>query len=150
MPTTMNTPHNHQSIASLLHKAGSKNTGPRFEVLEVLMHASKPLSIKEIHKKVEKRGVDPVTVYRIVKAFAGKGILRQIDFGHDQAYFEIVDEKNDHHHIICTVCGKVADFTGCDADKLIATALKQTKDFSNIDRHSFELYGVCDTCKKHA
>jgi len=142
--------HNHEPIESLLKKAGSKNTGPRFLVLEVLAHATKPLSTKEIHKKVEKQGIDPVTVYRIIKAFVEKGIVRQIDFGHDQAYFEIVDEKNDHHHIICTKCHKVVDFTGCDADKLIAAALKQTKEFSRIDRHSFELYGICKSCQKHA
>lgn len=142
--------HNHESIASLLKKAGSKNTGPRSFILEVLVHAKKPLSIKEVHAKLIKKEVDHATVFRVLKAFTKKGIVRQIDFGHDQSYFEIADEQNDHHHIICTSCHKVADFTGCDADKLITSALKQTKEFSKINSHSFELYGLCKSCQKHA
>lgn len=140
--------HNHEPIESLLARAGSKKTGPRADILEVLAHASKPLSTKELFAKVTKKGIDQVTVYRVLKAFTEKGIVRQVDFGHDQAYFEIADEKNDHHHIICTNCHKVSDFVGCDAENLIKSALKQTKEFSKVVRHSFELYGLCKNCAK--
>lgn len=142
----MSKAHNHENIEALLKRVGSKVTGQRFEILEVLAHASKPLSSKEVHAKVATKGIDQVTVYRVLKAFTEKGIIRQVDFGHDQAYFEIMDEKHDHHHIICTQCHKVADFVGCDAAGLIKTALKQTKDFAQVTRHSFELYGLCKNC----
>lgn len=140
--------HNHEPIESLLKRAGSRNTGPRALVLEVLAHAPKPLSTRELFAKVSKQGIDQVTVYRILKAFTEKGIVRQIDFGHDQAYFEIADDKHDHHHIICTSCHKVADFVGCDAEPLIKSALKQSREFSKVIRHSFELYGLCKKCAK--
>lgn len=142
------TAHNHEPIESLLAKAGSKKTGPRAKILEVLAHASKPLATKEVYAKVSKKGIDQVTVYRVLKAFSEKGIIRQVDFGHDQSYFEIADDAHDHHHIICTKCHKIADFVGCDAQSLITSALKQSKDFAHITRHSFELYGLCKNCAR--
>ena len=113
-----------------------------------MAHAPKPLSIKDVHAKVSKKGIDHTTVYRVLKAFTEKNIIRQIDFGHDQSYFELADPSNDHHHLICLKCHKVSDFTGCDAEHLIKSALKQSKDFARVDRHSFELYGLCKSCAK--
>jgi Fe2+ or Zn2+ uptake regulation protein len=144
-----NITHNHESIDSILIKAGSKKTGPRFEILEVLAHSKKPISIKEIHQKVSKKGVDLATIFRVVKSFSKKNVIRQIDFGHDKSYFELNDSKNDHHHIICTNCHKVADFVGCEAESLMKIALRQNKDFARVDRHSFEFYGLCQSCVKH-
>ena len=142
--------HSHVSTEILLTKAGSKKTSSRHEVLEILFHATKPLSIKEIFSKIQDKKTDQVTVYRIVKSFTEKDVLRQIDLGHDQAYFEIADDENDHHHIICMRCHTIADFTGCDANILIAKALKQVKTFTKVTRHSFELFGLCTKCSKKA
>lgn len=137
----------HESVEDILLQIGSKNTPNRRAVLDVFFHETKPLSIKDIQKKIkDKITLDQVTLYRIITFFIEKGIIKQIDFGHGQAYYEIIDHKNDHHHIICTSCHKVVDFVGCDSAAIIEKVMKQTKDFATISHHSFELFGLCISC----
>jgi len=132
-------------IQILLDKAGLKKTEARVSLLELLSKTKKPLSVKAI---VIKLGQDKVTVYRMLEAMTKKGITRRVDTGEREAQYEMTDSHEDHHHIICLNCKKVADFTGCDADDLITKALKQVKDFDEITHHSFDLFGICNSCSK--
>lgn len=138
--------HDHEPVEAVLSRLGSKNTPNRRAVLELLFHAARPLSIRELKKQL--KGVDQVTIYRIIKTFVDGGIVKQVFLGRDEDSFEFVDEKNDHHHIICTSCKKVSDFIGCQAEDLIRQALKQNKEFAHVSYHSFELFGVCRSCER--
>lgn len=129
----------------LLDGAGLKKTNARIALLNLFLKNNKPLSVKEILSKVSG---DKVTTYRILEAMTKKGLIRRVDTGERNARYEIIDHKDDHHHVICLVCKKVSDFTGCDADSLIDRALKQVKDFKQITHHSFDLYGICNSCSK--
>jgi Fe2+ or Zn2+ uptake regulation protein len=131
--------------ASLLGKAGLKKTDARLLLLDVLSKNKKPLSVKEI---VSKTQGDKVTIYRMLEAMTKKGLVRIVGTGEREAQYEIIDHHDDHHHIICLDCKKVSDFTGCDADILINKALKQVKDFRQITHHSFDLFGICNSCSK--
>lgn len=131
--------------ASLLDKAGLKKTDSRIALLDLLSKTKKPLSVKEI---VLKLSGDKVTIYRMLEAMTKKGLIRRVDTGEREAQYEIIDHHDDHHHVICLVCKKISDFTGCDAESLITRALKQVKDFKLITHHSFDLFGVCNTCSK--
>jgi Fe2+ or Zn2+ uptake regulation protein len=136
----------HELAEDVLLALGSKNTPNRRAILEVLFHAQKPLSAKEIKKNT--KNIDQVTIYRVIKAFVDAGIVRQVFLGTDEAFFEFVDEQHDHHHLVCTSCNKVSDFVGCQAEDLIRQALKQTKDFAQVTSHSFELFGLCRACNE--
>ncbi len=130
---------------TLLDKAGLKKTDSRIALLDLLSKNKKPFSVKDI---VSKLSGDKVTIYRILETMTKKGLIRRVDTGKREAEYETVDHYNDHHHIICLDCKKVTDFTGCDADSLITKALKQVKDFKQITHHSFDLFGICNTCIK--
>ncbi len=129
----------------LLDKVGLKKTDSRIALLNLLSKNKKPLSVKSI---VSKLSGDKVTIYRMLEAMNKKGLIRRVDTGEREAQYEIIDNNHDHHHIICLDCKKVSDFTGCDADILINKALKQVKDFKKITHHSFDLFGICNTCSK--
>jgi len=131
---------------TLLKKAGLKKTDARVALLDLLASASKPLSAKALSAKLAKKAVDRVTVYRMLEALSEKGIVRHVEIGSREAHYELTDTRADHHHVICLECKKIADFTGCDADHLIAKALKQVKDFKSVSHHSFDLFGVCTSC----
>jgi Fe2+ or Zn2+ uptake regulation protein len=130
---------------TLLDKAGLKKTDSRIALLDLLSKNKKPLSVKDI---VSKLSGDKVTMYRMLEAMTKKGLIRRVDTGEREAQYEIIDHHDDHHHVICLDCKKVSDFTGCDADSLITKALKQVKDFKSITHHSFDLFGICNTCAK--
>lgn len=132
----------------LLDKAGLKKTNPRTALLNLLEQNKKPLSVKDISQKLSRKGVDKVTVYRMLETMAKKGLIRRVDVGSREVKYEIVDAHHDHHHIVCLECKKVSDFTGCNADLLITKALKQVKNFKSISHHSFDLFGLCNNCAK--
>lgn len=130
----------------ILNKADLRATDERLAVLKILSALKKPATLKEINKKI--KGIHEVTLYRILASFKEVGLVRQVYFGDVVPYFEILDHKHDHHHIVCTKCKKVSDFVGCQVDSLIKKALNQTKDFNKVTAHSFELFGLCNTCTK--
>ena len=137
-----------RTIESILETSGLKKTDARIALLELLIRNKKPLSVKEITVKLSNKGVDRVTVYRMLETMHKKGIIRRVETGEREAQYEIIDTHGDHHHVICLDCKKVSDFTGCDADKLIAKALSQVKDFKSISHHSFDLFGLCNACAR--
>jgi Fe2+ or Zn2+ uptake regulation protein len=132
----------------LLDKVNMKKTNARVALLDLLSATKKPLSTKAIALKLAPNDIDRVTVYRMLEACAEKGIIRKVETGSREAQYEIIDIYDDHHHVICLDCKKVSDFTGCESDKLIIKALKQVKDFKSISHHSFDLYGVCNSCAR--
>lgn len=129
-----------------LKKAGIRLTVPRIRIFSVLQKASYPMSIEDVKKHKDAKEIDTVTVYRTLEAFKRNGLVVQIDFRLGRALYEFVEEKRDHHHIVCTSCSKVEDFTGCEYQPLAKHALKQSKDFARITSHSLEFFGLCTPC----
>lgn len=135
-------------LNATIRKAGFRATKTRKFVLSLLQEAKYPLSIKDIVEKIGKQNINQVTAYRIINAFKTAGLVKEIDFRHGYAYYEINDhDKNHHHHhIVCVNCEKVEDFTGCNFESLEDKILKQTKEFRHITNHSLEFFGLCHAC----
>jgi Fe2+ or Zn2+ uptake regulation protein len=130
----------------LLDKVGLKKTDSRITLLDILSKNKKPLSAKEITSKLSS---DKVTTYRMLEAMNQKGLIRRVDTGEREARYEINSNNDDHHHLICIECKKIEDFTGCDSAHLIDKALKKSKNFKSVTYHSFDLFGVCNSCIKN-
>ncbi|MEK7122314.1 MAG: Fur family transcriptional regulator [Patescibacteria group bacterium] len=134
--------------SALLRERGLKSTPARTGILDVLNRVQKPLTVEQIGEKLKKLSLDTVTLYRAVKQLTDAGLLRHVDFHHGHAHYELKDVKSDHHHIVCTECHTVEDFTGCDFSDLAKHALAQTKSFRTVVEHSVELFGICKKCEK--
>lgn len=133
---------------SIFEKTGLKKTANREALLKVLENANRPLSPQDIFEKVKSKGIDRVTVYRTIEAFIKSGLVKRVATGEREAVYELNKPHDDHHHVICLSCKKVEDFTGCDADTLVAKALKQVKNFKTVSHHSFDIYGLCTSCSR--
>lgn len=127
-----------------LRKAGYKATPQRLFLLRLLSMAKRPLSPQDIISKMKKEA-DPVTVYRILKDLKSAGFVRQIDFQHSHAHYELSDAE-DHHHLICSKCGTSEDIEGCDVEDMGKSILRKSKHFGIIQRHSLEFFGICRNC----
>lgn len=137
-----------EKYKNILKNSNIKATSQRLELLALLGKSSKPVTLKDLMKKIKFSGAHEVTLYRILAMFKDANLVKQIDLQDSVPYFEIVDAKHDHHHIVCTMCKKINDFVGCGSDNLIKKALQQTKDFKSVTTHSFELFGLCKECSK--
>lgn len=130
---------------SLLKNAGFKITDTRRLVLEVFCSTHEPLSIQGVLKKTKRGSINQATAYRIVEAFVAAQILRRVDLQHEHAHYELADE-DDHHHIICTSCGKVEDVHVHGDEAFKTDLLRKSKEFATITTHALEFYGMCKAC----
>ena len=88
---------------------------------------------------------DQATVYRTMTVLKESGLIRQIDFQHGHAHFELTS-LGDHHHVVCVQCDAVADVYSCDLRTMTQQALSQSG-FAEIKDHTLEFFGVCRNCQ---
>lgn len=131
--------------ADMLRKAGFKATQSKVQLLAILAKSKKPLSVEGIRSEFENSSPDLATIYRSIKEFLAAGLIKQINFQHGHGHYEFAGLE-DHHHFICSQCGKVEDIDNCDLDLIIKKAIKNSKNFGQVTGHSFELFGLCRKC----
>lgn len=129
-----------------LKKTGYKLTAPRKEVLRTLSHHV-PQSAQEVSTILKQKGfnIDLVTVYRTLELFQTIGIANKIQFEDKTARYELVSDKNHHHHLVCVKCQRIAKFKA-DETALFNKIHKSTN-FQAM-RHSLEFFGLCGRCQK--
>jgi Fur family ferric uptake transcriptional regulator len=59
-------------------------------------------------------------------------------------------EPTHHHHLICTNCGRIIDYTDFvdeELELLKKTEKELTKKYNfEINNHTIQFYGLCDEC----
>ena len=137
--------------------AGFRITVPREAILDALSRTQKHLSAEDVYMAVHKvyPAVGLTTVYRTLELLVHMGIIFKFDFGDRRARYELtVGPKGSrhHHHLVCTRCGRVIDYTEFIDDEV--ELLQQTeKGLSKkynfaITNHVIQFYGLCSQCRK--
>lgn len=129
-----------------LQAKGLKITPQRQEILKVFLESDdNHLSAEEVHGKITQKfpSMSLDTVYRTLGLFQGLGILTELNFGDRKSLFEI-DRSNHHHHLICTKCGLSQEIDFCPLEHLDGKRIANFK----IQKHSFEIFGICANCKE--
>lgn len=131
---------------SVLREKGLKVTPSRLAILSVFSNDCKPINAERIFGKLKKKEINIVTIYRTLSSLEKANILKRVDLHKDSAYYELADHH--HHHIVCTDCGAVEGFEGCDIKSLSKNILSKSSRFTAISSHSLEFFGVCKFCAK--
>jgi Fe2+ or Zn2+ uptake regulation protein len=131
-------------MEEILKKTGLKVTPARLLILETFSGKCEPLSAEDVSKKLKKKDIDLVTIYRTLASFEEVGILRKVDLHKESQYYELGEHH--HHHIICNKCGFVEELEGCDIEKLASKLVSKSSNFKVIKDHSLEFFGVCNKC----
>ncbi len=127
-----------------LHDLGQRVTPARLAVLSVLEKEKRPLSVEKIILAIGEKDIDYVTAYRTITMLKKAGLVRQIDFHHNHAHYELAS-LGDHHHVVCTKCSKVVDVSDCNLKSMMQNALQESE-FAEISQHSLEFFGICKEC----
>jgi Fur family ferric uptake transcriptional regulator len=135
---------------------GYRLTIPRGAVLEVLSRTSEHLSAEDIYRVILKGypGIGLTTVYRTLELLVQLGLVLKFDFGDGRARYELAEGpkgERHHHHLVCTSCGRVIDYTDfIDEEKELLgqteKGLSQKFNFT-ITNHLIQFYGLCDGCR---
>ncbi|MBK5228324.1 MAG: transcriptional repressor [Actinobacteria bacterium] len=144
MPTGTVTPAHVGDIVRL-KDAGLRVTAPRLAVLEALRALDHP-SVDAVTEAVRERlgAVSTQAVYDILGAFTAAGFVRRIEPAGSPALFEGRVDDN-HHHLICRVCGSVAD-VDCATGHAPCLTPSERAGFL-VDEAEVIYWGVCPSCQ---
>lgn len=133
------------NYAKILKEAKLKITPARLKILGFFKNNCQPLNVETILKKIKKKDkIDAVTVYRTISTLTGANILKVVDLRKNSEYYELAFHH--HHHFVCTKCGYIETISDCNIGSLLKKIVSESKKFSTVDSHSFELFGLCQNC----
>ncbi len=132
----------------VLRQKGLKITGMRLAVLTLMESAHRPLDIPELLTLLsQKEPADKVTLYRTITTLEKTGLVKRVMLKKRQAYYELNEPHEHHHHLTCQQCGIMVDVPGCQVVIKQKTLLHGTG-FRQITDHSLEFTGICINCAK--
>lgn len=136
---------------------GYRMTLGREAILEVLSQADEHLSAEDIYMRVHKiyPNIGLTSIYRTLDILDSIGLVNKFDFGHGRARYELAESssgKRHHHHLVCTGCGRIIDYTDF-IDEEFALLKKTEEGLSRkyhfaITNHLIQFYGLCQDCNE--
>jgi len=136
-----------KEILSALKQHHYKLTPQRRAVLKALSSSKEQLTPADIYEKArwECPSIGLVTIYRLLQILTELGFICEVHSSDNCRHYLIRRLSAHHHHLICTGCGKVIDFTACDLTKLEDRLSQETR--FEIEGHLLEFYGRCHHCQ---
>lgn len=135
-------------VAQLLSEADQRYTRGRRRLVAVLQTGGGPLTITQILEADS--SLAQSSVYRNLTILEEVGAVTRIVTRDDFARYELAEHLTEHHHhLICSSCGDVADFSLDNrAESSLDRALRRAADEAgfNIDTHRLDLLGTCASC----
>jgi Fe2+ or Zn2+ uptake regulation protein len=137
-------------ILARLKKHGYKATPQRLALLRAITGSREHLTPVAIYNKArqEQPGIGLVTVYRTLNILAHLGLICEVKSAGENTRSYVASPLEHHGHLICSGCGRVADFTGCNLHDL-EQQLSHDTGFT-IQDHRLEFFGYCQDCRKTA
>ena len=135
-------------IENALRQGGYKVTPQRRAIINTIMHSHEHLTPAAIHARVYRKYPDIglVTIYRTIEILTQLGLICEMHTGGNSRSYLIRRPAEHHHHLICSDCGTVIDFTNCDLSEL-EHRLSQETSFK-INGHLLEFTGQCQKCRR--
>jgi len=135
-------------IASMLRQHGYKLTPQRRAVLKVIAHSHDHLTPAAIHDRVRQEHPDIglVTIYRTLDILTELELICEVHVESNRRSYLMRRPSEHHHHLVCSGCGVVVDFTDCDLNELEHRLSRQTG--FKIEDHLLEFHGRCPDCKE--
>ena len=136
-----------REVVAALRQYGYKLTPQRRAVIQAITSSQDHLTPATIYKRVHEGypNIGLVTVYRTLEILAELKLICELHAGGSCRSYTISTPQH-HHHLICSNCGIVIDFTSYDLSELEQSLSKESK--FRIDGHLLELFGLCQTCQK--
>ncbi len=132
-------------LAGLLRRHGIQVTAQRLAVLRAV--AAHPHTTADVVAAVVRSEIGAISlqsVYDALTLLVGQGILRRIQPAGSAARFETRVGDN-HHHLICRICGRVVDVDCAIGSAPCLTALDDQG--YDIDEAEIAYWGRCPDCR---
>jgi Fe2+ or Zn2+ uptake regulation protein len=138
----------HETAAGRLRASGERYTEQRRALVEVLAGADRPVAVPDILAAAN--DLPQSSTYRNLVVLERAGVAKRLATASGEGRFELAEDLTEHHHhVVCSNCRRVQDFTTSPTlertlDQLIADAGRQTG--FRLETHSLDLIGLCEDC----
>ena len=139
-----------REVVTALRRHGYKLTPQRQVVIRTVVATPNHLTPSATYEKVRQDypTIGLVTIYRTLEILVKLGLICEVHSGGSCGSYLLKRPSEHHHHLICSECGAVVDFTGCDLSQLEQRLSLETG-FKVAD-HLLEFIGLCQACQKEA
>lgn len=135
-------------ITTLLRRNDQRYTKGRRALVATLHSVGQPVTIPQILEASD--GLAQSSIYRNLVVLEEAGVVTRIVTNDDFARYELAETLTEHHHhLICSSCGDVSDFSlGNHTESSLDKALHQVADATGftIEAHRLDLVGTCADC----
>jgi Fur family transcriptional regulator, ferric uptake regulator len=138
----------HDLLELRLRRADQRYTAGRRALVAYLVSRGHPVSISDIGAQLPE--LPRSSAYRHLVDLQKAGVVRRIAASDEFARFELAEDLTEHHHhLLCTVCGRVTDVTPTPAfermvDRMVE-ALAAQEGFLATS-HALDIVGHCGDC----
>jgi Fur family transcriptional regulator, ferric uptake regulator len=140
----------HAIVTRRLRADGQRYTRQRRSLIEVLDASEAPLTLPQLLQQAE--GLAQSSAYRNLAVLERAHVVHRIITTGDHACWELAEDLTEHHHhLICTTCGEVNDFTiPADVEEQMEKALDRVATDAGFTatHHRLDLIGECSRCHR--
>jgi Fur family ferric uptake transcriptional regulator len=138
-----------QKFHEYLSSTGKRRTTERDAILDCVMTTSGHFSIEDLRDSSAQCGVrvSLATVYNTLELLVDCGLVMQHRFDNKMSRYEKMQGTSSHHHLVCTVCGKIKEVR--DNEMLATIESKRYRTFYP-SYFSLTIFGICSTCHRKA
>lgn len=137
-----------ETVARRLAAVNQRYTRGRQALVKVLIEAGQPLSIPDV--LAAQGNVPQSSAYRNLAVLEQAGVVHRIASVGDFGRYELAEDLTEHHHhLICTGCGMVEDFTApASVERTLHKVVSAATSAAGFraDSHRLDLLGRCKAC----
>ena len=124
-----------------------RKSSERFAILDYISTHNGHFTIDTLYNKLTEENfhVSRSTLYNTIELLLECNLIVKHHFKSDVAEYERSFNTKVHHHLVCTQCGSVREFTDVNIRRNIQT--KIYKKFS-MTHFSLVVYGICEDCER--
>jgi len=104
------------------------------------------MDAKQVFRRASEKDprISLATIYRNLRLFKELGLIEERRLARSGCSYEMMGEGQ-HHHLVCTACGRVIEFASCLFEELLAEV--QSKIGFDVARATIDLEGNCRDCR---
>lgn len=128
-------------IVRRLEAAGHRFTRTRRTVVRAVLESPAHFTVDELGRRIPRVG--RATLFRTMKLLQGIDVVCRVLMEDGSLHYRL-STGGHHHHLVCTSCGRVEDFSDGEIRRLIDELGHSTN--YRIEGHWLDVYGRCHAC----
>jgi Fur family ferric uptake transcriptional regulator len=133
------------AVVAALDRGGRRLTEPRLAVAALIATRQGHFTAADLvsDARANRLHIGRATIFRSLEMLLELGVVERIDLPTGEHAY-VGCQPSHHHHIVCSNCGRSADFDDARISAVVADAARRTG--FEIESHRLELFGLCAVC----